>query len=105
MSKKPKIATQVHIRPSVIDERLMPPPMYLHKQSPAFKRLEAAEFCRVSPATFHRIGPPADVAIGRIRLWTIDTLMKWLGNQTGNASKAKNQSSKAKKAKQNNSCR
>ena len=49
----------------------------------AFKRLEAAAFCRVSPSTFHRIGPPADVARGRIRLWTRETLEKWLSGSGG----------------------
>lgn len=44
----------------------------------AFLRLEAAAYCRVSPSTFHRIGPPADVSRGRIRLWTLPTLDKWL---------------------------
>jgi hypothetical protein len=44
----------------------------------AFKRLEAAEYCRISASTFHRIGPVADVAKGRIRLWTLPTLDKWL---------------------------
>ena len=58
---------------------LNPEPVFLTTgNKPAFKRLEAAGFCRVSPSTFHRIGPPADVAIGRICLWTIQTLLEWL---------------------------
>ena len=48
------------------------------KPQGAFKRLEAAEYCRISASTFHRIGPVADVARGRIRLWTLPTLDKWL---------------------------
>lgn len=53
----------------------------------AFKRVEAAAFCRVSPSTFARIGPPADVARGRIRLWTRDTLERWLSGSGGRGGK------------------
>jgi hypothetical protein len=48
------------------------------KPQGAFKRLEAAEYCRISASTLSRIGPPADVSRGRIRLWTLPTLDKWL---------------------------
>ncbi len=59
----------------------------LMSETGAFKRIEAAAFCRVSPSTFHRIGPPADVARGRIRLWTRATLEKWLTGSGGRGGK------------------
>ena len=48
------------------------------KPQNVFKRAEAAEYLRISESTFHRIGPKADVARGRIRLWALATLDKWL---------------------------
>lgn len=48
------------------------------KPQNVFKRTEAAEYCRISASTFHRIGPAADVAKGRVRLWTLATLDRWL---------------------------
>jgi len=53
----------------------------------AFKRVEAAQFCRVSTSTFDRIGPAADVARGRVRLWTRATLEKWLSGASGRGGK------------------
>ena len=57
------------------------------KPQGAFKRLEAAEYCRISASTFHRIGPVADVARGRIRLWTLATLDKWLTGSSSHGGK------------------
>lgn len=55
----------------------------------ALRRLQAAEYCNVSPATFYRIGPRPDVARGRIRLWTVATLDKWLTGTGGRGGKRK----------------
>ena len=60
-----------------------------HNFQGALKRVQAAEYLNVSPSTLHRIGPPADVARGRIRLWTVATLDKWLTGAGGRGGKRK----------------
>jgi hypothetical protein len=44
----------------------------------ALKRVQAADYLNISPSSLHRIGPKPDVCRGRIRLWTVETLDKWL---------------------------